>query len=105
MITTVTVALLSAPRDSKPRIFKYLPALSNCMVTDYSDERGDWTDLPYKYEYQINFQRSIRGLEYLRERTVESEKRKGIPRIAERDDYAVYGWSDIESDSPTMAGG
>lgn len=36
---------------------------------------------------------------------MESEKREGMPRIAERDDYAVYGWSDIEPDSPTMAGG
>lgn len=66
---------------------------------------GNWKGLPYDYEYEIQWAKDIVGLDYLRERKVKTRDRDGIPNRIYRGDYTIYGWSNIESGSPTMAGG
>lgn len=66
---------------------------------------GDGYGLPYDYEYEIQWDKDIIGLDYIREKMVRTRKRDGIPDRIHRDDYTIYGWSNINSDSPTMVDG
>lgn len=62
------------------------------------------SSIEYDHETEIEWARDPSDLDYLREFSVDTRKRRGIPQSYERG-YVVYGWANVDAETPTVGAG